>query len=191
MANDVPTIYINVVQGQALSAVKGFGEGAHQARRVDIFPGLCAVVGDEGTGKTALLTALAATNSNTVWLDHSLPDADLSTPLDVWQQCITDYPQWDQALARDLASALDLDPHAHKLLSMLSTGSRRKVGLVVLLASGATVTCLDQPFGALDRPSIDVLRGFFEVAAHHSKRAWVIADYEADPHISWQHTINL
>jgi ABC-type multidrug transport system ATPase subunit len=191
MANDVPTIYINVVQGQALSAVKGFGEGAHQARRVDIFPGLCAVVGDEGAGKTALLTALAATNSNTVWLDHSLPDADLSTPLDVWQQCITDYPQWDQALARDLASALDLDPHAHKLLSMLSTGSRRKVGLVVLLASGATVTCLDQPFGALDRPSIDVLRGFFEVAAHHSKRAWVIADYEADPHISWQHTINL
>jgi ABC-type multidrug transport system ATPase subunit len=191
MANDVPTIYINVVQGQALSAVKGFGEGAHQARRVDIFPGLCAVVGDEGAGKTALLTALAATNSNTVWLDHSLPDADLSTPLDVWQQCITDYPQWDQALARDLASALDLDPHAHKLLSMLSTGSRRKVGLVVLLASGATVTCLDQPFGALDRPSIDVLRGFFEVAAHHSQRAWVIADYEADPHISWQHTINL
>ena len=148
-------------------------------------------MGDEGAGKTALLTALAATNSNTVWLDHSLPDADLSTPLDVWQQCITDYPQWDQALARDLASALDLDPHAHKLLFMLSTGSRRKVGLVVLLASGATVTCLDQPFGALDRPSIDVLRGFFEVAAHHSKRAWVIADYEADPHISWQHTINL
>jgi hypothetical protein len=43
----------------------------------------------------------------------------------------------------------------------------------------------------LDRPSIDVLRGFFEVAAHHSKRAWVIADYEADPHISWQHTIKL
>ena len=191
MANDVPTIYINVVQGQALSAVKGFGEGAHQARRVDIFPGLCAVVGDEGAGKTALLTALAATNSNTVWLDHSLPDADLSTPLDVWQQCITDYPQWDQALARDLASALDLDPHAHKLLSMLSTGSRRKVGLVVLLASGATVTCLDQPFGALDRSSIDVLRRFFENAAHHSQRAWVIADYEADPHISWQHTIKL
>ena len=191
MPNAVPATDTNVVQGQALSSVKGFGEGAHQARRVDIFPGLCAVVGDEGTGKTALLTALAATNSNTVWLDHSLPDANHSTPLDVWQQCTTDYPQWDQALARDLASALDLDSHAHKLLSMLSTGSRRKVGLVVLLASGATVTCLDQPFGALDRPSIDVLRRFFEDAAPNSQRAWVIADYEADPHISWQHTINL
>ncbi len=140
MPNAKPATVINVVQGQALSSVKGFGEGAHQARRVDIFPGLCAVVGDEGAGKTALLTALAATNSNTVWLDHSLPDADLSTPLDVWQQCITDYPQWDQALARDLASALDLDPHAHKLLSMLSTGSRRKVGLVAGLCYPRTLS---------------------------------------------------
>jgi energy-coupling factor transporter ATP-binding protein EcfA2 len=72
---------------------------------------------------------------------------------------------------------------------MLSTGSRRKVALVGLLASGATVTCLDQPFAALDAPSVGVVRDFLAEAADHATRTWVVADYEADPHLSWRRYI--
>lgn len=41
---------------------------------------------------------------------------------------------------------------------MISTGSRRKVALVGLLASGSTITCLDKPYVAPDLASIQVLR---------------------------------
>ena len=77
---------------------------------------------------------------------------------------------------------------------MLSTGSRRKVDLIANLASGAEVTCIDQPYVGLDARSISVLRGFFEEAREagkRSQRAWVIADYGADPHLNWDQTIEL
>jgi energy-coupling factor transporter ATP-binding protein EcfA2 len=65
------------------------------------------------------------------------------------------------------------------------------VGLVGLLASGAQVTCLDQPYVALDLASIQVLRDFLEDVGQDPSRAWVVADYEADPHIEWQNLIDL
>jgi hypothetical protein len=68
---------------------------------------------------------------------------------------------------------------------MLSTGSRRKIALVGLLASGATVTCLDQPFAALDERSSRVIREFLSDMADHTRRSWVVADYEADPRLPW------
>ena len=87
--------------------------------------------------------------------------------------------------------ALGLGPHQHKKLFMLSTGSRRKVALVGLLASGSTVTCLDQPFAALDAASAGVLRDFLSDAADHASRTWVIADYVADARLPWRRHIEL
>jgi energy-coupling factor transporter ATP-binding protein EcfA2 len=84
-----------------------------------------------------------------------------------------------------------LRPHLEKSLSMLSTGSRRKLALVGLLACGATVTCLDQPYAALDSASIKVLREFLNDMSDHPTRSWVIADYQADPQLSWRQVISL
>jgi ABC-type multidrug transport system ATPase subunit len=78
-----------------------------------------------------------------------------------------------------------------KQLFMLSRGSRRKVGLIACLASGADIVCLDQPTVALDQASIQVLREFLNDVADLPERTWVVADYEADPALPWTHEIRL
>ncbi|HET8747474.1 MAG TPA: ATP-binding cassette domain-containing protein [Ramlibacter sp.] len=163
-------------------------------------PGLVAVTGDEGAGKTSLLRWLAgdrvaltreAQLPDGLWLDLSLPGQDELTPHQVWDTLRQRCSRWDLALQEDLAQALGLEPHLGKKLLMLSTGSRRKVALVALLASGATVTCLDQPFAALDAASAGVLRDFLAEATEHTTRTWVVADYEADPRLRWRRVIVL
>jgi energy-coupling factor transporter ATP-binding protein EcfA2 len=94
-------------------------------------------------------------------------------------------------LHQDLTDALGLLPHQGKKLFMLSTGSRRKVALAGLLACGAAVTCLDQPFAALDSASIKVISEFLHDMAQHPTRSWVVADYEADARLPWQRVISL
>jgi ABC-type multidrug transport system ATPase subunit len=152
--------------------------------------GLVAVTGDEGIGKTTLLRTLGA-RPDALWLDLSLPGRDELTPHQVWDELRQRSPRWDTSLQDDLAQALGLEPHLGKQLFMLSTGSRRKVALVGLLASGATVTCIDQPFSALDAASAGVLRDFLAEAADHESRTWVVADYEADPRLPWRRRIEL
>ena len=125
------------------------------------------------------------------WLDLSLPDQDSQTLDQIWTTLRQSCPLWNAPLQQDLIEALSLSPHLAKTLSMLSTGSRRKVALVGLLASGATVTCLDQPFAALDAASIRVIRDFLLDVADHPTRTWVVADYEADPRLPWRRHIAL
>lgn len=155
-------------------------------------PGLVAVTGDEGAGKTTLLLGLGAEKDcPALWLDLSLPGQDAHTPAQVWDTLRQTCPLWNAPLQQDLIEALDLAPHLGKTLSMLSTGSRRKVALVGLFASGATVTCLDQPFAALDAPSARVIREFLADVADHETRTWVVADYEADARLPWRRHIAL
>lgn len=173
--------------------------------------GLCALTGDEGSGKTLLLRLLAADlapvdgqmtlNAITwpaqreayarevFWADLRLPEHDACTPLECWQ--VLARSRWNAALAQALAEALSLQEHLHKRLDMLSTGSRRKVGLVAALASGATLTLLDQPYAALDMASIRVVRGFLQDTADQPSRSWVVADHEADPELAWRCRITL
>jgi ABC-type multidrug transport system ATPase subunit len=168
---------------------------------LDQFPtGLIAVTGEEGTGKTRLLRVLSgdlpATPGDVVlpdarWLDLDLPAAREQKPQQVWAELNEVCPRWNVELQQDLVEALNLRPHLEKSLSMLSTGSRRKLALVGLLACGATVTCLDQPYAALDSASIKVLREFLNDMSDHPTRSWVIADYQADPQLSWRQVISL
>lgn len=158
---------------------------------LSIHAGLNAVVGDEGSGKTHLLKKLCAANSDAIWLDLKLPEHSDHTPEEVWKPLQSLFPLWNQALCRELSDALDLTEHFNKRLSMLSAGSRRKVGLVALLASGAKITCLDQPFVALDMASIEVLREIMSDMADHASRAWVVADYELDPNLAWGNLISI
>lgn len=148
-------------------------------------PGLVAVTGDEGAGKTRLLRRLAQERSGS-WLDLSLPGHDEETPEQVWAALQQQWPQWRIDLQQDLTQALQLQPHLGKKLFMLSTGSRRKVALVGLLASGATVTCLDQPFAALDGASARAVREFLADVADHPTRTWVVADYAVDAVLPWR-----
>lgn len=152
--------------------------------------GLVAVTGDEGTGKTSTLRALASAAS-ALWLDLSLPGEDDRTPEQVWEALRASHPAWNAALQGELAEALGLQPHLGKQLFMLSTGSRRKVALVGLLAAGASVTCLDQPFAALDAGSARVVREFLADMADHASRTWVVGDYAADPRLPWNRVIAL
>lgn len=153
-------------------------------------PGLVAVTGDEGTGKTSLLRRLGE-GPSALWLDPSLPGQHEQSAQQVWDWLRQRCPLWDAPMQQDLIEALGLHPHLGKKLLMLSTGSRRKVALVGLLASGATVTCLDQPFAALDAASARVIRDFLADVADHPSRTWVVADYEADARLPWRRHVTL
>ena len=156
-----------------------------------ILPGLNAVTGDEGSGKTRLLRELTQSTPDALWLDLRLPEHDEQTPEQVWAMLQTQCPRWSPDLQADLTQALHLQDHLGKRLFMLSAGSRRKVGLVGLLASGATVTCIDQPYAALDMASVRVIQEFLTDMADHPSRAWVVADYEADFRLDWRSVVCL
>lgn len=150
-----------------------------------ILPGLNAVTGDEGSGKTRLLRELSQSTANALWLDLRLPEHDEHTPEQVWTELQANSPRWSAELQTDLTDALQLQDHLGKQLFMLSTGSRRKVALVGLLASGVSITCLDQPYAALDLPSVRVIKAFLSDVADHTSRAWVVADYVTDEQLPW------
>jgi ABC-type multidrug transport system ATPase subunit len=163
-------------------------------------PGLIAITGDEGAGKTTLLRRLAGdlpplpgqpADLDALWLDLALPGQDQATPGEVWTALRARCPRWNADLHGDLVEAMEFAEHAGKKLFMLSTGSRRKVAILGLLAAGAAVTCLDQPFGALDKPSARVIREFLGDMAGHASRSWLVADYEADPGLPWVRQVAL
>ena len=162
-----------------------------QWQDLQIVPGLTAVVGDEGSGKTRLLRELAHSTPDALWLDLRMPEHDQDTPAQVWERLQARCPRWNEGLRVDLTEALGLTEHLGKRLFMLSTGSRRKVALVGLLASGAAITCLDQPYASLDMASVGVLRGFLQDMAEQPTRAWWVADYVADPALAWASVVQL
>jgi ABC-type multidrug transport system ATPase subunit len=152
-------------------------------------PGLHWVCGDEGSGKTSLLRLLAGDlpalhgrvdrpMGGVFWADLKGSEHDQTTVQACWDQLQALFLNWQDTLAQDLIEALDMERHRHKPLFMLSTGSRRKVMLVAALASGASVTLLDQPFVSLDAVSVRVIKDFLAEAAEHPSRTWIVADYE-------------
>jgi ABC-type multidrug transport system ATPase subunit len=174
--------------------------------------GVSVLQGDEGVGKTSLMRLLSGDlvatagqlrlasdsaplslpqPSAVFWVDLRLPLHDNDTPAQCWAQLRACLPTWSDTTQNELIEALLLAPHLDKRLNMLSTGSRRKVGLVAALASGATVTLLDQPFASLDQASIRSLQAFLVQQVQNTERAWLIADYEKPAHLPLASVIQL
>ena len=176
----------------------GHAEGGQVVLRGLTFrigPGLTLVRGGEQRGKTTLLRLLAGElqpsqgtlqrhAAQVFRADRAEPEHAERTIAQAWAQHGRRWPQWDDALAHDLADAFGLTEHLHKHPHMLSTGSRRKAACVVAFASGADVALLDVPHASLDASSSRVLTELLAEAAQHPRRAWVVADYEPLPGIA-------
>jgi len=175
--------------------------------------GLSLLRGGDGSGKTTLLRLLAGdlpSDAGTLCLRGSrLDDQPLAYRAQVFrvdhQASVQDtltaaahvaalsarYPGFDAARLPALIEGLGLTPHWQKPLYMLSTGSRRKVWLAGAFACGAPLTLLDEPFAALDQPSIRFVLSLLQAAATDPLRAWVLADYEAPPALPLAMTLDL
>lgn len=151
--------------------------------------GVSWIGGDEGAGKTTLLRLIAGelqplagtvqVAGSVFWIDPRRDGCDALTPPQCFDQVAARHSTFDRALLADLVEELGLASHLAKRLDMLSTGSRRKVWLAAALATGASLTLLDQPFAALDKASIGFVTALLQEAADHPARGWVVADYEA------------
>ena len=148
--------------------------------------------GDEGRGKTTLLRLLAGQISphagqisfttqadelrqTVAWHEPADPARDEQFVQDILYELV---PAPAQAALPALLAGLSLEPHLGKPLYQLSTGSRRKVFIAATLASPAVLALLDQPFTALDAPSITFLREEFTRRAHLDDRTLLLADYQ-------------
>lgn len=170
-----------------------------------IVPGVTWVGGDEGSGKTTLLRLLAGTCTPTqgrlapmdgvaprvAWADPAQPQDDHLTVRAALAQALQPFGGGDAKALERLLPELDLTPHLDKTLCMLSTGSRRKVGIAATLASGADALLFDQPFVALDRPSERVIVAALAALANEGRRAAVVADYLPPPGLVFSGQIDL
>ena len=171
--------------------------------------------GGEGSGKTTLLQLLAgalpasavqgrldlrgaslaqdpvAYCRQVAWLDPRDGAHDRQTARDIFAAMAPRHTGWNPDALQLHIAGLSLAPHLDKALDMMSSGTRRKVLIAAALAAMAPLTLLDQPFMALDRPSINYLLDLLAEAASHSGHAWVVADYEAPPGVALANTVEL
>ncbi|MDB5939128.1 MAG: transporter related protein, partial [Polaromonas sp.] len=171
--------------------------------------------GGEGSGKTTLLRLLAgalpagavqgqlllpgvslaqnpsAYRRQVAWLDPRDGARDGQTAREILAAMPAHHAGWNRQALQSHIAGLSLAPHLDKTLTMMSSGTRRKVLIAAALAASAPLTLLDQPFMALDRPSIDYLLGLLASAARTSGRAWVVADYEAPAGVALSKAIEL
>lgn len=168
-----------------------------------LLPGVTLLSGDESSGKTTLMRLLAGSLpvngrdadlqimgvqlsddrlgfvQQIAWLDPRDTALDERTARQIFNDAADQRPGFEGDSLQAHIEGLSLAPHLDKSLYMMSTGTRRKVLMAAVLASGAAVTLLDQPFMALDPPSIDYLLQVLRLASRQTDRAWVVADYEA------------
>ena len=151
--------------------------------------GLSLVRGGDGCGKTTLLRLLAGElqpgsgrlHRQVQGISFERPAGEVHDPVQAsaWLAARREVfaATWQAPLADALVTDFSLAEHLDKPMYMLSTGSRRKVGLVAAAASGAQLTLLDTPFAALDARSSRRLVALLAEAAAGTQRAWVLADY--------------
>ena len=159
-------------------------------------PGLTLLQGGEGRGKTSLLRLIAGRlmpsagsiqrRAATVYFEMPADSAHDAVVAHAWLDARRRMFSggWQADVEIDLIERFGLATHIDKPMFMLSTGSRRKVGLVAAAASGAALTLVDMPFAALDASAVRVLTAVLAEANACTHRAWVIADYVCPPSLA-------
>lgn len=170
----------------------GFDHPGHTVfDRLDLrlMPGLSLLRGGDGRGKTTVLRVLAGEVPPTrgridqpaasCCLGHPPDASNDRTPAQAWLAAqARQHRHWNARLAADLVEGFALAEHLAKQVHMLSTGGRRKLGLVAAIASGAALTLLDTPYAAIDADAARLLSEVLLEAADDPRRAWLIADGE-------------
>ena len=160
-----------------------------------IRPGLTFVRGGEGRGKSTLLRLLSgALNptsgvlrrlARTTYLENPSNPLHDSTTASAWlESSRLRFPDWNATAMPTLLADFGLSEHIDKPMYMLSTGSRRKVGLAGAAASQAQLTLLETPFAALDSASRRLLTQILAESASSNQQTWVLADYELPPSLA-------
>ena len=157
-----------------------------------ISAGVTLVQGGDGRGKTTLLRLLAgdlqpqsgqichdAAPLPVFWVDPRSTAHDHVKANDYLDQQAEKWPKFDRQSLPPLIEGLSLTEFLDKPLYTLSTGSKRKVWLAAAFASHPDVALLDDPFAALDKPSIHFVTELLRGVATQRERAIVISGYEA------------
>jgi ABC-type transport system involved in cytochrome c biogenesis ATPase subunit len=163
--------------------------------------GVCLVRGGDGRGKSTLLRVLAgdlpagsgslqlkgidlkaqpdAYKAQVFWMDFKTTAFNAITAKAFLHAAAAQHGAFDPLCLPALIEGLSLQEHMDKPLYMLSTGSKRKVWLAAAFASGAALTLLDDPFAALDKPSIRFVTAQLAAATGQLSRVFVVAHYES------------
>ena len=192
---------MNLIEAEKLN-VSWAGGTLLNGLSFSIRPGLTFVRGGEGRGKSTLLRLMAGGMepgsgvirrlARTTFHQNPADPAHDQVQARAWLEALRPgLPDWDSAIVLGLVEAFGLAEHIVKPMYMLSTGSRRKVGLVAAAASQAQLTLIDTPFAALDAASSRFLVQLLDEAAECERRAWVMADYELPPGLAGTHLSGL
>ena len=163
-------------------------------------PGLTWVRGDNGCGKSTLLRLLGGAleprsghvrygdfdaqaqpldyRRHVYWCGPDGPAFNHLKPYEFFGFVAGLYPTFDTALPAALVEALGLEPFLERRIDQLSTGSRKKVGVIAAIAAGTPVVLLDEPLAALDRASGRVLKSHLAQASRQRERLWIVASHE-------------
>lgn len=136
-------------------------------------------------------TDLTSYRSKVFWVDTAMTGDDRMTPREAFSRLAARYGGLDLARAEVAACRLGLEPHLHKTLEMLSSGSRRKVWMAAAFASATPIVLLDDLFAALDRSSIEALTQMLAEEASRAERIWVVAHYDQPVGLSLRSVIDL
>ncbi len=118
----------------------------------------CAVVGDNGTGKSTLIKEIVKNKNAAVRLGrfvkiahYDQENANLNPQNTVLQELWERHVLWDQTRVRSILAQVKLDAEdMDKKVFMLSGGERAKLALAVFECTGGNVLVLDEPTNHLD-----------------------------------------
>jgi ABC-type multidrug transport system ATPase subunit len=157
-----------------------------------LMPGLTALQGDMGSGKTTVLRVVAgewpcqgelllqgvaladapeAYRRQVCWAQPRDEALDALNPAEVLAALERLHGNADRAAWQRHIDGFGLAPHAHKAMYMLSTGSRQKAVLAAALSLPCALTLLDEPTTGLDAASIDWLEEALVELAGNPQRA--------------------
>lgn len=180
--------------------------------------GLCLLQGDEGSGKTSWLKALAGQlalsrgmlhyplsedgslrASACFWKDPRQPLGEAYGHMTVTSWVALQsafYPNWSSQQFQLHVQGFGLEPHGYKPLQALSSGTLRKLWMAAGWASGAELVLIDEPLAALDKSSQCYVQQALAAMAQDLKRpeqprCVIVAHWDAMDGVDWDNVMQL